>query len=597
MVARFGTKTLSYDPFRNQLLNSQSEHVLRKCTDKPLFSIVVPVYKVAPKWLNKCVSSVVHQHYTNWELILIDDASEQAALRQLMDKWSSKDGRIRVFYLDENGGAAGVTNFGARQAKGKFIGILDHDDELTADALTWICWFLNKNPDTLWFYSDEDKITTDGKCHSPYFKPDFSPEFLLSNMYTCHFRVYAKEVFDKAGGIRDGFEGAQDHDLALRLSEIVPKEKVVHIPRVLYHWREISSSAASGNFEKPLAAINGRKAIEQALERRSIKATVKSHPIFPTLYQVELEPSIFPKVTIIIPTKNSLSDLKKCINSVRQYTSYPNYEILIIDNNSDDPAFFDYIKKQQLAQDFNVLKYTKTFNHSEMNNIAVTSVDSELIVFMNNDVEIVSNNWLEQLVAVTQFDESIAMVGGLLLYPDGKVQHGGVILGLNGYAGHAHKHMDSMSTGYFGRLCSIQQVSGITAALALIRKTAFEDTGGFNAERYPASFNDVDLAIRLNQKGFRAIYNPMVKAIHYESKSREVSPEERIYQQRLMSDYGEILNNDPFYNPNLTLNNEQFDGLRLFPVEEQMAELKKSSTPEFSEQNYPHEKQTHQQIV
>ena len=573
MVYKFSERVSSYDPFRNQLSISQSKYILEKCTFKPLISIVVPVYKVARKWLDKCISSVVNQHYSKWELILVDDASGRENLRQLMDKWASKDERIRVYYLEENSGIAGATNLGIKQAKGEFIGFLDHDDELTSDALTWVVRELDQNPDTLWLYSDEDKVSIKNTYHSPYFKSDYSPEHLFSIMYTCHFSVYSAEIIRKVEGIREGFDGSQDHDLALRLSEIIPKDKVIHIPRVLYHWREIPGSTASNNFEKPLAAINGRKAVAQALGRRFLKATVKSHPTSPTLYMVELKPLSFPKITIIIPTKNCLPILKKCIDSIRLHTDYPNYEIIIIDNNSNDPVFFEYIKEQELRHNIKVLKYPKPFNHSDMNNLAVASTDSEFVLFINNDIEIISDNWLEQLVATAQMDNTIASVGALLVYPNGKVQHGGIILGLNGYAGHAHKDLDPKSTGYFGRLYSIQEMSGITAALSLIRKSAFQTVGGFNVDRYPTSFNDVDLAIRLKQKGFRTIYNPMVKGIHYETLTRPINELEILFQQRLKEDYGHILYKDPFYNPNLALDNEQFRGYRRFPIEDQIPEL------------------------
>jgi glycosyltransferase involved in cell wall biosynthesis len=573
MVDKFGARNLVYDHLQNQLSNSQSKHILDKCPSKPLFSIVVPVYKVARKWLDKCISSVVNQYYSNWELILIDDASGKEDLRQLMDKWASKDERIRVYYLEENSGIAGATNFGMKQSKGKYVGILDHDDELTPDALTWVIWALNQNPEALWIYSDEDLITTTGKCYNPYFKPDFSPEFLLTNMYTCHFRVYATEVLAKIKYLQKGFDGSQDHDLALRLSEIVTKEKIIHIPRVLYHWRTIPGSTAMSIKEKPKAPSAGRKAVADALKRRKIKGKVSSYELCPTIYKIKFEPSKFPKVSIIIPTKNALLLTRKCINSVRNHTNYPNYEIVIINNASDDPEFLKYLSKEQSENRIKVIQYNKSFNHSEMNNAAAASVDSEFVLFMNNDIEITSEEWLEQLVAVTELDESIAVVGGLLLYPNGRVQHGGIVLGLNGTAGHAHKYIYNGLPGYHGRLHTLQEMSGITAALALVRRSCFNLVGGFNSNRYPTLYNDVDLCIRLRKKGYRCIYNPMVEATHYETRTRPVNFEESVYKQRLVSDYAEILQYDPFYNPNLALNNEQFHGLRAFPVEEQIPEL------------------------
>lgn len=572
-VERFGRKEFSYGPFRNQLSRSQSEYVLAQCSNQPLLSIIVPVYKIECKWLEKCICSVVSQHYRNWELVLVDDASERSDLKQLMNSWALRDTRIRVYYLERNLGIAGATNFGIKRATGEFIGFLDHDDELTPDALTWIVWALNKYPDAIWFYSDEDLITPAGKCHSLHFKPDFSPEFLLSNMYTCHFSVYSAEVLSKVGGFRREFEGSQDHDLALRLSEIVPREKVVHIPRVLYHWRMIPDSAAAGIVAKPKAPSAGRKAVAEALQRRNLQGKMSSYKLCPTVYQIVLQPSEFPKVSIIIPTKNALSFLKKCIHSIRQHTNYPNYEILIVDNQSDDLRVKEYLASENSKNHLKVIQYDKLFNHSDMNNIAVKSTDSEFVVFMNNDIEIISDNWLEQLVATARIDDSIAIAGGLLLYPNGMVQHGGMILGLYGTVGHAHKYVFSGLPGYLGRLHTLQEMSGITAALALVRRSSFEHIGGFDSDRYPTFYNDVDLCIRLRKRGFRCIYNPMVRAVHYETNTRPGVSEEFLYKQRLIEDYSEILKNDPFYNPNLALENEQFRGFRPFPVEDQIPQL------------------------
>lgn len=573
MVARFGAVCHKYKPQENRLTAEQSQNILKQCSLKPQFSIVVPVYNVAPKWLDICISSVVKQHYTNWELILVDDASGVCDLKLLIENWRDRDSRIQPLFLQKNTGIAGATNIGIQHSKGEYIGFLDHDDELTPDALTWITWEINQNPDALWFYSDEDLISTNGKCHSPYFKPDFSPEFLLSNMFTCHFSVYSTKMLTCIEGIRYGFDGSQDHDLALRLSEIVPRKKIIHIPRVLYHWRQIPSSAASGIHAKPKAPIAGRKAVVEAMERRGLKGEVNSYEFCQTQYEIKLYPQRHPKVSIIIPTKNALVLLKKCLDSVRQYTRYPNYEIVVIDNTSTDPECLAYLSAQLSSGQIRVLSYDKPFNHSEMNNIAVNSVDSEFIVFMNNDIEIISDCWLEQLVAVALSDSLIAAVGGLLIYPDRLVQHAGIILGCFGTAGHAHKYLHHEHPGYHGRLHSIQEMSGVTAALALIRRHSFNQIGGFNSSRYPTQYNDVDLCIRLRKHGYRCIYDPLVKAIHHETKTRTMSAMDLAYKERLTSDYSDLLRNDPFYNPNLSLDNERFNGFRPFPVTHQFSFL------------------------
>jgi GT2 family glycosyltransferase len=569
---RFGAKRYSYDHKRNQLSRVQSEYILARCSNRPLVSIVVPVYKTNYKWLKKCISSVVSQHNTNWELILIDDASEESDPKQLMNDYASKDKRIRAYCLEQNLGITGATNFGIKQAKGEFIGFLDHDDELTPDALTWMVWALNKHPGALWFYSDEDLITATDKCHSPRFKPDFSPEFLLSNMYTCHFSIYSTHVLNKVGGIRQGFDGSQYHDLVLRLSEVIPREKVVHIPRVLYHRRQIPTSAAAIEAE-PKAPSAGCKAVAEALERRHIKARVTSYGLCPAIYRITFQLTSFPRVSIIIPTKNYLSLVQKCIHSIRQHTSYPNYEIIIINNASDDVEFLEYIKTEQSENRIKVIHYDKPFDHSEMNNIAVQSTNSDFVVFMNNDIEIISDEWLEQLVATAQMDESIGVVGAMLLYPDGKVQHGGIVLGIDGVTGHAHQFIDSDAPGYLGRLQSLQEVSCVTAALMLVKRSKFNDVGGFNSGKYPTLCNDVDLCIRLRKRGFRCIFNPMVKAIHLESKTRVISSADLVYKAGLQAEYSEVLEKDPFYNPNLALDSMPFMGYRPFPIEMQIPEL------------------------
>jgi len=574
-IEKFGAirRNFPYEACQSQLSPSQSEYILARCSNQPLLSIVVPVYKVDPKWLGKCICSVVGQHYRNWELILVDDASQKEDLKQLMNGWALRDNRIHVCYLEQNSGIAGATNFGIKQTRGEFIGFLDHDDELTPDALTWIMWTLNKHPDAVWLYSDEDKISPNGKYHTPYFKPDFSPEFLLSNMYTCHFSVYSARILNEVRCTRQGFEAAQDHDLALRVSEIVRRDQVIHIPRIIYHWRTIPGSAAMSIEEKPLAPIAGQKAVEEALRRRNLKGYVTSNKLCPTLYQIKFQPTSFPKVSIMIPTKNSLSLMKRCLNSLRSRTNYPNYSIVVIDNQSNDEFFLKFIAEEQSKGLLKVIKYDKPFNHSDMNNIAVKNTDSDFVVFMNNDVDIITDDWLEQLVATINMDTSIAAVGCLLLYANGTVQHGGIILGLNGSTGHSHQYIHCELPGYFGRLHCLQEVSAVTAALIIVKRSAFEMVGGFRSDKYPTLCNDVDLCIRLRQKGFRCIYNPMVRAIHHESKTRPIPPKDFLYKKILVDDHSEIIMNDPFYNPNLALDNEQFCGFRPFPIEEQIPEL------------------------
>lgn len=571
---KFMPGNLQYRPGQYQLSAERSARVLGVCSFRPLISVVVPVHKVRPEWLDACIRSVIDQHYCEWELILVDDASQNADLTRLMLDWASRDQRVSLYVLERNSGIAVATNYGIQKARGQFIGFLDHDDELTPDALTWVVRTMNDRPEALWFYSDEDKIDEKGRHYEPYFKPDYSPEHLLSIMFTCHFSVYSKALLDRAGGLRLGFDGAQDHELSLRLSELVDKTAVVHIPRVLYHWRAIPGSAASGAEGKPHASSAGRRAVAEALARRGIKGNVTSHHLYATVYQTGFQPSYFPKVSIVVPTRNSLDLLQACLTSLRARTTYPEYEVIVIDNCSDDPALLRYVHDEESSGRIRLLKYDKPFNHSEMNNMAIGAAAGDYVVMMNNDVEVICDRWLEQLVAVTELDSNIGVVGCMLLYPDKRVQHAGVIMGLCGSVGHSHKRVRSDAPGYFGRLHALQEYTGMTAAMCLIKKKAFLDVGGFDAEHYPTSYNDVDLCIRMRNAGYRCIYNPMVKAIHHESKTRPITAEEAAYRQRVAVDYRQYLENDPFYNPNLSLNNECFEGYRDFPPEAQLPELR-----------------------
>jgi len=573
-IENFSDIYRTYRHDRNELTPFQSQYILSLERRKPVISILTVLQPdTSVRLLKKCIDSVSRQHYENWELILLGEHNEKIqTVCNFIKAASQKDKRVRLYCTAPMTVGARL-NEGIKLAAGEFIGFLGPQDELAPDALTWLIWVSNNHPDAHWFYSDEDRISAViGRYHTPNFKPDFSTEFLLSQMYTGRFCVYSADMLLRTGGFSEAAECDPYHELALRLAEIVPSKTVIHIPRVLYHWRDYGffNSSNVGGDCNPAAACN---TVSQSLKRRNIKGQVTSHALCRSLYRIALEPTQFPKVSIIIPTKNAFSLIKMCIDSVRKFTNYPNYEIVIVNNASDDTNLLEYFKKEQAENGIKVINYEKPFNYSEMNNMAIDLVHSDWVVLMNNDVEIISERWLEQLVATAQIDESIASVGGLLLYPNGTVQHGGIILGIRGIAGHAHKYMTLDVPGYCGRLHALQGYSGVTAALSLIRKSAFIQVGGFNSVKYPTSFNDVDLCIRLGKAGFRCIYNPIVRAIHHESKTRPITTDEFIFRKRLATDYAEILRNDPFYNPNLSLSNEQFNGYREFPVEYQIPEL------------------------
>jgi GT2 family glycosyltransferase len=526
------------------------DDVLAQCERQPLFSVVVPVYRTPLQWLRSCVKSVRGQLYPHWELILIDDGSKSESLSAELRKYEASDSRIRVFHLAANQGISGATNYGIARAQGQFIALLDHDDDLTPDALLWMAVAHNRNPQARWFYSDEAIIDTRGNYAGRFHrKPSYSREYLLSVMYTCHLSVYDRQLIEHVGGLRSEFDGAQDHDLALRLSEVVSPEEVVHVPQVLYFWRAIPESTASDPNAKPSAAA-GRNAVKEAMKRRGIRGRVFSDPVIQTLYRVELEPLSEPKVSILIPTRNGFDLISRCVYSLRANTEYSNYEIVVIDNQSDEKELQLFLEDQELQQTVRVIRYNKPFNHSDMHNKAIDELDSELLVFLNNDTYAFCPCWLEQLVATVQLEPSIAGAGAKLYYPDKTIQHAGVVVGVGGLAGSLWNGEPGDSPGYVGRARSIQEMSAVTAALMIMRKSAFESIGGFDGERYPTSYNDVDLWIRLGEAGYRCIYNPEVHAFHFEGKSRgvDVSEQEREYRRRLTEDLESRSYVDPFWN-------------------------------------------------
>jgi GT2 family glycosyltransferase len=522
--------------------------VLQACPSQPRYSLIVPVYRTDPQWLTRCIDSVRSQLYPNWELILVDDASRQERVTKILLTAASSDDRIRAFELDKNQGISGATNFGLQKASGKFVGFLDHDDELTPDALLWMVAAHNHAPHARWFYSDEAVMELDGNYVERFhYKPAYSAEYLLSVMYTCHFSVYERELIERAGGLRPEFDGAQDHDLALRIADLVSPDQVKHIPHVLYFWRAVPESTASTIQAKPGAASAGHRAVCEAVERRNLPAMVFADQDQPTLFHLRLENRATPKVAVVIPTRNRCDLMTRCISTLRGATRYPNYEIAVIDNQSDEPElerYLTHLNSTALARTF---RYDKPFNHSDMHNVVIPQLDVDLVVLANNDVYNFSPGWLEQLVATLELDESIAGAGGLLTFPDGSIQHAGVVIGVAGLAGNAMYGVPKGHLGYLGRDRSLQQVAAVTGALMIVRKHAFQEVGGFDAERFPTSYNDVDLWLRLGDAGYRCLYNPEVKAVHDESRSRGVPPKELEYRRRLTDDLKRRHYVDPFW--------------------------------------------------
>ncbi|MCY1669369.1 glycosyltransferase family 2 protein [Rhizobium sp. SL86] len=528
---------------------------------QPLISIIMPVYNPPLDLLEDAVNSVRSQMYPRWELCIADDCSTDKRVRKYLNTLSGLDSRIKVEFRPKNGHISEASNSAINIATGEWIALFDQDDLLTSDALFYVAREIVRNKDVKLIYSDEDKF--DGsKRYDPYFKPDWNPDLLRSHNLVCHLGVYKLDRIQEIGGFRKGLEGAQDHDLVLRFSEGLQTNEIVHIPRVLYHWRSHSGSTAQSTDNKSYAVTAGQKAIQDHLDRIGLPGQVD---ILPTnMYRVKYDlPEALPLVSIVIPTRNGVELLRQCINSVVDKTIYKNYEIIIIDNNSDDVNALNYFEEIGKTENIKIIRDESPFNYSALNNKAVAQANGEFIVLMNNDIEVISPDWLSEMMGLA-IQKNVGAVGARLWYPDDRLQHGGVILGIGGVAGHSHKFLPKGAHGYFSRGELTQTLSAVTAACLLIRKSVYEEVGGLDEENLKVAFNDVDFCIRVRGAGYRNVWTPYAELYHHESATRghEDTPEkkERFRSEVLymLDRWKDVLSSDPAYNPNLTLEYEDF---------------------------------------
>lgn len=522
---------------------------------KPKISIVMPVYNVDEIWLSKCIDSVKNQYYENWELCMADDCSPKPHVRPLLEKYAAEDNRIKVTFREKNGHICEATNSALSLATGDYVGLLDNDDELAPFALYEVVKCINDNPTVDLIYSDEDKIDANGKRMDAVFKSDWSPDILMGTNYICHFGVYRRSIIEEIGGFRKGYEGAQDYDLVLRFTE--KTDQIMHVPRILYHWRMLETSTAVNQDSKDYAFEAGRKAVQDALNRRGIKGSVSHGPGL-GLYEADYEVMKEDMVSVIIPTRDGYEDLKKCIDSIVQKTTYANYEIIIADNGSRDErvlALFEQYKNE-LKEKLTVFPIDIPFNYSKINNEAVKIAKGKYLLFLNNDTEVIAPDWMRKMVSYAQFDR-IGAVGAKLCYADNTIQHAGVIMGLGGVAGHSHLNYPRNDFGYFGRLAINCDYSAVTAACMMVKRSDFDAVGGFN-EELTVAFNDVDLCLKLLQLHKNNVYLHQVELYHYESKSRgledTIEKQARLNQESsyMYQHWKNYIDNDPYYNPNLT---------------------------------------------
>ncbi len=522
----------------------------------PLISVLIPVYNVAGKLLNECVESVLSQTYQNFEICLVDDASTNEETKNALKELEKKDKRIRVKYREKNGHISESTNDALKMAKGEFIALVDNDDTISENALYENVLLLQSHKDADFIYSDEDKIDTKGKLCYPHFKPDFSPTTLMSLNYICHFSVIRKSIVEKVGGFEVGLEGAQDHDLFLKISEIT--NNIYHIPKILYHWRMIETSTSMNMKNKDYAADKGKIAIENALKRRKLNGVVKKDDLS-GYYIVDYKLKKEPLVSIIIPTRDYAETLDTCLKSVYEKTEYKNFEIIVVNNNSEKEETFKLFEKYKKEhKNFKVLDANIEFNYSKINNMAVEISKGDYICLLNNDTEIISENWLSTLVAYASLPYAGA-VGPKLLYPDDTVQHAGVILGLGGVASHAYLGADLNDLGLYGRLRVPYNYGAVTAACLVVKKSKYNEVNGLE-EELKVAYNDVDFNIKLLKKGYYNICTPQVMLHHFESKSRGLDTTSEKYKRfqqesKYMYDkWEEALELDRFYNKNFSQN-------------------------------------------
>lgn len=518
---------------------------------RPRFSLVVPVYNTPPLLLNKLVDSVLQQWYPDWELILVNDNSSEAHVRKDLDSLS--DPRIVVMHLAENKRIALATNEGIARATGDYIVFADHDDELTADCLYELAQCVEReDPDFI--YSDEDKIDGEGRYVEPFFKPDWSPDTMMSTMFTCHVSCVRRELVVSLGGLRPEYDGSQDWDFILRVVE--KTSRIAHIPKVLYHWRIIPASVASDLNAKPYAVTAGKRAREDALARRGLDGElepVKELPgYFRTIYHLRGEPV----VSIIIPSKNNHEILRQCIDSIQSKSSYAHYEIVVMDNGSTDPATVSYVSGLRGRNHIKVLSYDKPFNYSAINNLGAAQASGDLLLFLNDDTEVLVPDWLQRLGGYAQL-KHVGAVGAKLLYPGGqRVQHVGVVNLASGPV-HAFVGAEASHPCYFARAVLEYNWLAVTGACLMVERAKFDRVGGFD-EALPVAYNDVDLCFRLSAAGFYNVVSPGVKLIHHESFSRgldvmDPSKHARLRRevQVLYQKHPRFYQHDPFHNPNL----------------------------------------------
>jgi GT2 family glycosyltransferase len=508
----------------------------------PKISIVMPVYDTPLNFLDLAIRSVQAQHYKNWELCICDDASPNPKIRAGLERWERQDPRIKIRYSTQNEGISRASNHGLKLASGEFVGLLDHDDELSSDALYEVVSLLQQQPGADMIYSDEDMLDPKGRRVRPHFKPDWSPEHMLAVMYTCHFGVYRRRLLEEIGSFRVGFDGAQDYDLVLRLSE--KTDHIYHIPKILYHWRMAPNSLASGA-AKPHAYEAAKRALTEHLIRRRIPGEIIPGDRLGS-YRVRFNLKGADRVSVVIPNLARPDALRACVRTIEEKTSYRNYEMIIVDNRRLDADTRKYLASRSCR-----IISAESSSLSHLINFGAVHAQGAYLLFLHGDTEVISPEWITAMVGFCR-QEEIGAVGARLLYRTGRIQHIGVVLGLGGAAGYPLRgrraHSDYLDPSRFIRNCS-----AVSGACMMVRKELFEKLGGFD-EKLPGTYNDIDFCLRIREAGYRIVWTPEAELYKDEPLARNsvAGKQAKYFEQR----WGATLKNDPYYNPNLTLRYE-----------------------------------------
>jgi len=527
---------------------------VRHFSDPCVFSILMPVYNPPERFLRAAIESVRAQLHPHWELCVANDASTEQYVTPVLAEYARVDSRIRVTQRRENGGIVAASRTALEMARGEFVALLDHDDELAPHALYLVAEELAAHPDADLVFTDEDKIDELGKRFEPWFKSDFNPDLMLSQNNVFHLGVFRASLVREIGGFRVGFDGSQDYDLALRVIAKTSAERVRHIPHVLYHWRAIRGSTA---FHPDDSA---KRAIQDFVRGRAVVESTDHPGYYRLVYPLPAEP---PLVSVIVPTKDRLDLLEPCVDGLLNRTDYPKLELGIVNNRSERPETHRYLERVSRDPRVVVLEYDKDFDYAALNNWAVSRMKGSLVALVNNDIEVIAPGWLDEMVRHALRPE-VGAVGAKLYYRDDSIQHAGIVMGIGDLAGHAHQRLPRRMSGYFGRAILVQNFSAVTAACMVLRRAVFEEVGGFDAETFPVAFNDVDLCLRIGERGYRIVWTPYAELYHHESASVGLASEPgrreqfHVESERLRERWRKVMDHDPAYNPNLTLRGGDF---------------------------------------